>query len=81
MGDTGLEHTPLALSKTQFLRGSDAKSGARNAPNTSQTLICIKLSQNLSKLAKQFPELIHIIERWPALPQNIREAIKALIQS
>jgi hypothetical protein len=78
MGDTGREHTPLALSKTQFLGNSDAKSDARNAPNTSQTLRCRKLSQNLSKLARQFPELIRLIERWPILPDNIKEAIKVL---
>jgi hypothetical protein len=36
------------------------------------------LSQNLSELAGQFTELIHIIERWPALPKNIKEAIKTL---
>ena len=38
------------------------------------------LSQNLSELAGQFPELIHIIERWPTLPGYIKEAIKNLTQ-
>jgi hypothetical protein len=80
MGDTGLEHPPLALSKTQFLDKGGAKSDARNAPNAPQILHYPELSQKLSELAGQFPELIHIIEKWSALPKNIKEAIKALTQ-
>jgi hypothetical protein len=38
------------------------------------------LLQILSEFAGQFPELIHLIERWPTLFDNIKEAIKALIQ-
>ena len=38
------------------------------------------LLENLSELAGQFPELINIIERWPTLLNNIKEAIKALTQ-
>jgi hypothetical protein len=34
MGDEGIEHPPLALSKTAILQTASAKSGAPNAENT-----------------------------------------------
>jgi hypothetical protein len=34
LGDTGLEHPPLTLSKSQISAEGDAKSDARSAPET-----------------------------------------------
>jgi hypothetical protein len=78
LGRVGVEHSQLAQSKTANSTEGGAKSDARNAPNAPQILQYPDLSQNVSELAGQFPELIHIFEKWPALPNNIKEAIKAL---
>ena len=67
MGDAGIEQPPLEQSKTSISTSSGAKSDARNAPNTPQT--------------PQDPNLALVVERWPDLPEYIKVAVKALIQS
>lgn len=64
LGDTGLEHTPLTLSKTAISEEDGAKLGARDAPSPLQD-----------------PDLTLLVERWPALPEYIKAAIKTLVQS
>ncbi len=63
LGD-GIEHPPLALSKTPISVGSGAKSDARDAPNPIHD-----------------PDLARIVDCWPMLPEHIKAAIKALVQS
>jgi hypothetical protein len=41
----------------------------------------IDLARNLALLLQKFPELARIIEVWPGLPEHIKAAIKALIQT
>jgi hypothetical protein len=64
MGDEGIEHPPLALSKTPILETPSAKSGAPNAENTPLD-----------------PDLALIQNRWPGLPEHIRQAVLALVRA
>ena len=67
MGDTGLEHPPLEQAKTPILSSASAESGAHDAPNTLQP--------------PKDPDLVIVVESWPNLPEHIRLAINALIQT
>jgi hypothetical protein len=67
LGDTGLEHPSLALSKTPILTSGGAKSDAPNAPNTPQT--------------PQDPDLALVVKCWPNLSEHIKAAVKALVES
>ncbi|MHC4742632.1 MAG: hypothetical protein ACYS8Z_12010 [Planctomycetota bacterium] len=68
MGDTGLEHPPLALSKTLISGEGGAKSDARRAQKAENR------PKNLP------PDLAEIVAKWPTLQEHIRAAIKALVQ-
>ena len=72
MGRAGLEHPPLKQSKTAISTGGGAESGAPDAPNTPQT------TQDTSELP---PDLAKIAAAWPDLPEHIKAAIKALVQT
>lgn len=65
MGRVGREHPPLEQSKAPISTSDGAKTDARNAPNIPQ------IPQN--------PDLATVVERWPELPEHIRQAIKALV--
>jgi hypothetical protein len=67
MGDAGIEHPPLEQSKTPISTSGGAKSDARNAPNTPQI--------------PQDPDLMLVVESRPNLPEHIKAAIKALVQT
>jgi len=73
MGDTGLEHPPLALSKTPISGEGGAKSDARLAPK--QVKHPEIDTQNLP------PDLAEIVAVWPELPGHIKAAVKALVQA
>jgi hypothetical protein len=64
MGDEGIEHPPLALSKTPILETPSAKSGAPNAES-------IPLDRDLALIQ----------DRWPKLPEHIKQAVLALVQA
>ena len=63
MGGTGLEPTPLALSKTPISGNVRTESGTRDAPNT----------------PKNDPALQKIIEAWPGLPEQTKRQILELV--
>lgn len=50
MGDTGLEHSPLAASESPISKGGGAKSDARNAPDAVQ-------DPDLAKIVEAWPDL------------------------
>jgi hypothetical protein len=64
MGDMGLEHSPLALSKTAISAESGAKSHAHDAPSPIHD-----------------PDLTRIVAVWQQLPEHIKAAVMALVQS
>jgi hypothetical protein len=64
LGDEGIEHPPLALSKTPISETLSAKRGAPNAENTPLD-----------------PDLALLHDRWPKLPEHIRQAVLALVRS
>jgi len=68
MGDEGTEHSPLALSKTQIGVEGGAKCGAPDASPSKES-------------RENDPDLARLIELWPKLPDEIKAAINALIQS
>ena len=72
----------LVLIDARFDQQTTAEKALENAELTEspKSNLSQNLSQNLSELGGQFPELIHIMERWPALPGHIKEAIKSLTQ-
>ena len=72
MGDTGLEHPPLALSKTPISGEGAAKSDARSAPK--------QVKHPEIDTPNLPPDLAEIVAVWPKLPEHIKQAIKALVQ-
>jgi hypothetical protein len=63
MGDEGIEHPPLALSKTAISEIASAKSGAPKDQNTPLD-----------------PDFSLIKDRWPGLPEHIKQAVLALVR-
>jgi hypothetical protein len=39
------------------------------------------LSENLSQIAQKHPDLAEIVKVWPELPEHIKAAINALVQT
>jgi hypothetical protein len=35
----------------------------------------------LAILLQKYPDLVQLVERWPSLPEHIKAAVKALVQS
>ncbi len=64
MGDEGVEHSPLAVSKTAISETPSAESGALE-----------------SEKPPLDPDLRLIQDRWPQLPEHIRQAVLALVRS
>jgi hypothetical protein len=63
----GLEHTPLALSKTAFLTGGGANSGALDAPRKFQ-------DPELSQIVAAWPTLPEHVKS--AILKMVKEATK-----
>jgi hypothetical protein len=39
------------------------------------------LATSLDKIVQKYPDLAEIVKAWPELPENTKDAIKALIQT
>jgi len=73
VGRAGLEHPPLALSKTPISGEGGAKSDARRTPK--------HIKHPEIDTPNLPPDLAEIVALWPELPEYFKAAIKALVQT
>ena len=72
MGDIGLE--PFSENSSQATDNKEVKDTPCSTPTPEKV-------QNQVQILQKHPELKQLIKVWPELPEHIKAAIKALIES
>jgi len=69
-----VEQTPLPGPKTAISETERTESGTHDAPPQTE-------SPALAQIIQSSPDLATLIEPWPKLPEHIRQAVLALVQT